>query len=67
MEDEKRDDVEQVLEGLTIVVSGSMPGYTREGAKEAIIARGGKASGSGIQKDITGDCRTRIGFQGRQS
>ena len=50
MEDEKRDDVEQVLEGLTIVVSGSMPGYTREGAKEAIIARGGKASGSVSKK-----------------
>ena len=50
MEDEKRDDVEQVLEGLTIVVSGSMPGYTREGAKEAIVARGGKASGSVSKK-----------------
>ena len=50
MEDEVRDDIEQTLEGLTIVVSGAMPGYTREGAKEAIVARGGKASGSVSKK-----------------
>ena len=50
MEDEVREDIEQTLEGLTVVVSGAMPGYTREGAKEAIIARGGKASGSVSKK-----------------
>lgn len=50
MEDEVREDIEQTLEGLTIVVSGAMPGYTREGAKEAIVARGGKASGSVSKK-----------------
>ena len=50
MEDEAREDIEQTLEGLTIVVSGAMPGYTREGAKEAILARGGKASGSVSKK-----------------
>lgn len=50
MEDEARQDIEQTLEGLTIVVSGAMPGYTREGAKEAIVARGGKASGSVSKK-----------------
>ena len=50
MEDEVRKDIEQTLEGLTIVVSGAMPGYTREGAKEAIVARGGKASGSVSKK-----------------
>ena len=50
MEDEAREDIEQTLEGLTIVVSGAMPGYTREGAKEAIVARGGKASGSVSKK-----------------
>lgn len=50
MEDEARKDIEQTLEGLTIVVSGAMPGYTREGAKEAIVARGGKASGSVSKK-----------------
>lgn len=50
MEDEAREEIEQTLEGLTIVVSGAMPGYTREGAKEAIAARGGKASGSVSKK-----------------
>ena len=50
MEDEVREDIEQTLEGLTVVVSGAMPGYTREGAKEAIVARGGKASGSVSKK-----------------
>lgn len=50
MEDEVREDIEQTLEGLIVVVSGAMPGYTREGAKEAIVARGGKASGSVSKK-----------------
>lgn len=50
MEDEVREDIEQTLEGLTVVVSGAMPGYTREGVKEAIVARGGKASGSVSKK-----------------
>ncbi len=34
------------LEGLTVVVTGSVPGYTRESAQQAITDRGGKASGS---------------------
>ncbi len=38
--------IEQTLAGLTIVVTGSVPGYSRDGASEAIVARGGKASGS---------------------
>lgn len=42
--------VSDVLAGLTIVVSGAMPGYDREGAKEAITVRGGKASGSVSKK-----------------
>ena len=50
MEDEAPEEVPAVLEGLTIVVSGAMPGYDREGAKEAITARGGKASGSVSKK-----------------
>ena len=50
MEDEAPKEVPAVLEGLTIVVSGAMPGYDREGAKEAITARGGKASGSVSKK-----------------
>jgi len=36
----------RTLEGLTVVVTGSLEGFTRDGAKEAILARGGKAAGS---------------------
>ena len=42
--------VERTLEGLTVVVTGTLNGYTRDGAKEAIISRGGKASGSVSKK-----------------
>ncbi|MBA2558809.1 MAG: NAD-dependent DNA ligase LigA, partial [Propionibacteriales bacterium] len=45
MADERDESVPRTLEGLTIVVTGSLEGYTRESVKEAIIARGGKASG----------------------
>lgn len=40
------DEVEQTLTGKTIVISGAMPGYDRESAKAAVLARGGKASSS---------------------
>ena len=33
-----------VLEGLTVVATGSLDGYTRGGAQEAIIKAGGKAA-----------------------
>lgn len=39
-----------VLDGLTIVATGSLEGYTREGAQEAIIAAGGKAASSVSKK-----------------
>ena len=39
-----------VLEGLTIVATGSLEGYTREGAQEAIIKAGGKAASSVSKK-----------------
>ena len=39
-----------VLEGVTVVVTGSLEGFTRDGAKEAILARGGKAAGSVSRK-----------------
>lgn len=50
MVDEAVAPVSSVLAGLTVVVSGAMPGYDREGAKEAITVRGGKASGSVSKK-----------------
>ncbi|KAA9135272.1 NAD-dependent DNA ligase LigA [Microbacterium caowuchunii] len=39
-----------VLEGITVVATGSLEGYSREGAQEAIIAAGGKAASSVSKK-----------------
>ncbi|GAA5198811.1 NAD-dependent DNA ligase LigA [Microbacterium jejuense] len=39
-----------VLEGLTVVATGSLEGYTREGAQEAILNAGGKAASSVSKK-----------------
>jgi DNA ligase (NAD+) len=50
MADERDDSVPRTLEGLTVVVTGSLEGYTRDSVKEAIIVRGGKASGSVSKK-----------------
>ncbi|MGO4956134.1 NAD-dependent DNA ligase LigA [Luteococcus sp. Sow4_B9] len=50
MADERDENVERTLEGLTIVVTGGLEGFTRDGVKEAIISRGGKASGSVSKK-----------------
>ncbi len=40
----------QVLVGLSIVVTGSLEGWSREGAEDAIKARGGKSPGSVSKK-----------------
>ncbi|WP_246169186.1 NAD-dependent DNA ligase LigA [Actinotalea subterranea] len=50
MRDQADEAVERTLDGLTVVVTGSLDGFSRDGAKEAIIARGGKASGSVSKK-----------------
>ncbi|MGA9679937.1 MAG: NAD-dependent DNA ligase LigA [Mycobacterium sp.] len=50
MADERDDSVPRVLAGLTIVVTGSLPGFSRDEAKEAIVTRGGKAAGSVSKK-----------------
>jgi DNA ligase (NAD+) len=39
-----------VLDGLTVVATGSLDGFTREGAQEAIIAAGGKPASSVSKK-----------------
>ena len=41
---------QRTLDGLSIVVTGSLPGFSRDEAKEAIVARGGKAAGSVSKK-----------------
>lgn len=50
MQDERDESVARTLEGLSIVVTGSLPGFSRDEAKEAILARGGKAAGSVSKK-----------------
>jgi DNA ligase (NAD+) len=50
MADERDESVEQTLAGLTVVVTGSLEGFSRDSAKEAILSRGGKASGSVSKK-----------------
>jgi len=58
MADERDQSIERTLEGLTLVVTGSLIDFTRDSVKEAIIARGGKASGSVSKKTdyvIVGD------------
>ncbi len=50
MADERDASITPTLEGLTIVVTGSLENFTRDSVKEAIIVRGGKASGSVSKK-----------------
>jgi len=48
--DERDTSIERTLDGLSIVVTGSLTGFSRDEAKEAIIVRGGKAAGSVSKK-----------------
>jgi DNA ligase (NAD+) len=50
MADERDESIPRNLEGLSIVVTGSLPGFSRDEAKEAIIARGGKSASSVSKK-----------------
>jgi DNA ligase (NAD+) len=50
MADDQDDTTPKTLAGLTVVVTGSLEQFSRDGAKEAILARGGKASGSVSKK-----------------
>jgi DNA ligase (NAD+) len=40
----------RTLAGLTVVVTGSLEGFSRDEAKEAILSRGGKAAGTVSKK-----------------
>ena len=46
MKDARDESQPRTLEGLTVVVTGSLVDFSRDSAKEAILARGGKAAGS---------------------
>ena len=50
MADERDQSIERTCEGLSIVVTGSLAGFSRDEAKEAIVARGGRAAGSVSKK-----------------
>lgn len=50
MEDQRDESTPRTLEGLTVVVTGSLEGFSRDSAKEAILSRGGKAAGSVSKK-----------------
>ena len=50
MADERDESMPRTLEGLTVVVTGSLVDFSRDGAREAILSRGGKASSSVSKK-----------------
>ncbi|HYN29733.1 MAG TPA: NAD-dependent DNA ligase LigA [Dermatophilaceae bacterium] len=50
MAEEEDEGVPRTLEGRTVVVTGSLEGFSRDEAREAVQARGGKASGSVSKK-----------------
>jgi DNA ligase (NAD+) len=50
LEEDRTSGTPRVLEGLSIVVTGSLTGFSRDEAKEAITERGGKAAGSVSKK-----------------
>ncbi len=50
MADEVDESVPRTLDGLSVVVTGSLAGFSRDESKEAITARGGRATGSVSKK-----------------
>ncbi|MGB3256511.1 MAG: NAD-dependent DNA ligase LigA [Ornithinimicrobium sp.] len=50
MADERDASIKRTLEGMTVVVTGSLEGFSRDESKEAIVSRGGKAAGSVSKK-----------------
>ena len=49
-EEAAEDDGPRPLEGVTLVVTGTLAGHTRDGAKEALTSRGAKVTGSVSKK-----------------
>jgi DNA ligase (NAD+) len=50
LEEERTEQGPRPLEGITVVVTGTLPTYSRDQATEEITARGGKVSGSVSKK-----------------
>ena len=61
--------IPQTLEGKAVVVTGAVPGYTREEAEEAIMLRGGIEPRQRQQEDVRArgrrGCRSQQAQQGR--
>ena len=45
MREQPKQTREQTLAGISVVVTGSLEGFTRDSAAEAITSRGGKVAG----------------------
>ena len=58
LEDEVDESTPRVLEGLSVVVTGSLGGWSRDEAKEAILTRGGKAASS-VSRNAGAGCIRR--------
>ena len=52
MSEEVVDEGPRPLEGVTVVVTGTLAGFSRDQAAEAIQSRGGKVSGSVSKKTV---------------
>ncbi len=50
MADEGAEEGPRPLEGVTVVVTGTLTSYSRDGASEAVLERGGKVTGSVSKK-----------------
>ena len=50
MRDEPREQRDQTLTGVSVVITGALDGFTRDSAAEAVTSRGGKVSGSVSKK-----------------
>jgi DNA ligase (NAD+) len=50
MSEEAADDAPRPLDGVTVVITGSLEGWSRDAATEAVQQRGGKVSGSVSKK-----------------
>ncbi len=46
MEEPRGEDLEQTLAGMSIVVTGTLENFSREGAEQAVLSRGGKSPSS---------------------
>ena len=66
LEDERDESVARTLEGLTIVVTGSLVDFSRDSAREAILSRGRQGGRLGLQEHRLRGGRGERRLQGRE-